>query len=89
MSKPPEAEVGLFTRPNDDPTQTEINEWTPRSQKEGICGIINCFKKPTIQCSKCKNYYCYEHFESHIDILPDSTFEYSRSANEGLDRYTR
>jgi hypothetical protein len=87
MSEPPKVEVDLFIRLNDDPTQTEINEWTHRSQKEGICGIVNCFIKPTTLCSKCKNNYCYEHIELHFDILPDGTFEYPRSANEDLDRY--
>lgn len=84
----PNVEVDLFARSNDGPTQTEINEWTRRSQKEGICGIVNCFKKPTFLCVKCKNNYCPEHFESHFDILPDGTFEYPRSANKSLDRYT-
>jgi hypothetical protein len=87
MSDQPKVEVDLFARPNDESTQTEINEWTLRSQKEGICGIVNCLKKPTFLCVKCKNNYCHEHFESHFDILQDGTFEYS-SANAGLDRYT-
>jgi hypothetical protein len=88
MSEPPKVEVDLFAPPNDEPTQSEINEWTRRSHNEGICGIVNCFKKPTSQCLKCKNNYCSEHFESHFDILSDGTLEYSRSANQGLGRYT-
>jgi hypothetical protein len=87
MSEQSNVEVDFFARSNDRPSQTEINEWTHRSQKEGICGIVNCLKKPTFLCVKCKNNYCSEHFESHFDILPDDTFEYS-SANERLDRYT-
>jgi hypothetical protein len=27
--------------------EKEINEWTKRSRKEGICGIVSCFNKPT------------------------------------------
>ena len=88
MSEQPNVEVDLSVRSNDGPTQNEIDEWTRRSQKEGICGIVNCFKKPTFLCVKCKNNYCPEHFESHFDILPDGTFEYPRSTNKSLDRYT-
>jgi hypothetical protein len=66
--------------------EKEINEWIRRSRKEGICGIVNCFNKPTTQCKKCTNYYCSEHFPPHLDLLPDSTFEYP-SSNMGLDWY--
>jgi hypothetical protein len=68
----------------------QINEWTRRSLKEGICGIVNCLNTPTKKCQKCTNYYCLEHFPSHLDILPDSgnEFEYViSSSNEGLDAY--
>jgi hypothetical protein len=34
-------------------TEAKINEWTSRSLKEGICGVVNCFKKPTTHCPKC------------------------------------
>jgi hypothetical protein len=37
---------------NDLPTEEEINEWTRRSRKEGICGIVNCFN---IQPNNAKN----------------------------------
>lgn len=47
-----------------------ISNWTRRSQKEGLCGIVNCYNKPTAKCKKCKNYYCKEHFESHLDLVP-------------------
>ena len=77
-------DIHLLT--NDLPTEEEINEWTRRSRKEGICGIVSCFNKPATQCKKCTNYYCSEHFPSHLDLLPDSDFEYT-SSNEGLDRY--
>ena len=66
--------------------EKEINEWTRRSEKEGICGIVSCFNKPTTQCKKCTNYYCSEHFPSHLDLLPDDEFEYV-SSNEGLEGY--
>jgi hypothetical protein len=68
------------------PNEQEINEWTLRSRKEGICGIVNCFNKPTTKCNKCTNYYCSAHFPSHLDLLPDGDFLYS-SSNEGLDHY--
>jgi hypothetical protein len=77
-------DIHLLTE--DLPTVEEINEWTRRSGKGGICGIVNCFNKPTTQCKKCTNYYCSEHFPSHLDILPDGDFEYA-SSNEGLERY--
>jgi hypothetical protein len=71
---------------DDLPTEGEINEWTRRSLKEGECGIVDCFNKPTTQCKKCTNYYCSEHFPLHLDLLPDGDFEYTGS-NEGLERY--
>jgi len=61
-----------------------------RSIKEGICGIVKCFNKPTTQCKKCTNYYCLEHFPFHLDILPEGDFgfdEYATPSNEGLERY--
>lgn len=69
------------------PTEEEINDWTRRSGREGICGIVYCFNKPTTACKKCTNYYCSEHFPSHLDILPDGESEYS-SSNVGLDYYS-
>jgi hypothetical protein len=71
---------------DDLPTEEEIDEWTRRSRKEGICGIVNCFNKPTKQCKKCTNYYCSEHFPPHLDLVPDGDPEYS-SSNEGLEYY--
>ena len=42
--------------------EKEINEWTIRSRKEGICGIVKCFNKPTtlknaltLDCSSVRN----------------------------------
>jgi hypothetical protein len=71
---------------NDLPTEQEINEWTKRSLKEGICGIVTCFNKPAKQCKKCTNYYCQNHFPSHLDLLPDCELEYS-SSNAGLENF--
>jgi hypothetical protein len=76
-----------MTEPSDLPSEEEINEWTRRSRNEGICGIVNCFNKPTKQCKKCTNYYCSDHFPSHLDLLPDNELEYS-SSNEDLKHYT-
>jgi hypothetical protein len=64
-----------------------INEWTRRSRKEGLCGIVNCYYKPITKCKKCTNYYCYEHFESHIDIVTDSELEYQERGNNSLDYF--
>ena len=75
---------------DDLPTEEEIYEWTRRSRKEGICGIVSCFNKPTAQCKKCTNYYCSEHFPSHLDLLPEgSDFEYNNNSgsNDGLELY--
>jgi hypothetical protein len=71
---------------NDLPTEEEINDWTKKSRKEGICGIINCFNKLTKQCKKCTNYYCSEHFPSHLDLLPDDD-PGSFTSNDGLDNF--
>lgn len=31
------------------PTENKIDEWTRRSLKEGICGIVDCLNKPTVK----------------------------------------
>jgi hypothetical protein len=69
--------------------QKEMSEWTTRSRKKGICGIVKCFNKPTTQCKRCTNYYCSEHFPFHLDILPEgySGFDYATPSNGGLDAY--
>jgi hypothetical protein len=67
-------------------TEEEINEWTKRSRKEGICGIVNYFNRPTKQCKKCTNYYCKEHFPSHLDLVPDYGLE-NPNSNAGLDNF--
>ena len=86
MPKSSKVEAEKFARIGDFPTEHEINEWTRRSLREGICGIVNCFNKPTKQCKECPNYYCQEHFPSHLDILPYGETEYP-SSNEGLERF--
>ncbi|MGH9953575.1 MAG: hypothetical protein ACRD5J_18295, partial [Nitrososphaeraceae archaeon] len=59
--------------------------WTQWSRrKKGLCGIVNCYNKRTTKCKKCTNYYCHEHFPSHLDLLSDADFDYS-SSNEGLE----
>ena len=78
--------VDEYTINSEVPTEDEINEWTKRSRREGICGIVNCFNKPTKQCKKCTNYYCSEHFPPHLDLLPDGDFE-SFNSNEDLEQY--
>jgi hypothetical protein len=54
----------------------EINEWTSKSRKEGLCVIVDCYNKPITKCKKCTNYYCHEHFKSHLDLLPDEEVDY-------------
>jgi hypothetical protein len=72
-----------------DPSVEEIiNNWTHWSQKEGLCSIVNCYNKPTTKCKKCKNYYCKEHFKSHLDLVPDRELENSGMEKNGLDEYT-
>jgi hypothetical protein len=62
----------------------DIEEWRLKIKNTDLCGIVQCFNKPTKQCKKCTNYYCQEHFPSHLDLLPDGETEYS-SSNEGLE----
>ena len=87
MSEPAEIEVDDWMR-GGELNETEINEWTRRSLKEGLCGILNCYNKPTSRCQKCTNYYCHEHFESHIDIVPDGELAYQKRGENSLDYYT-
>ena len=68
--------VDEYTGNSEVPTEDEINEWTKRSRRGGICGIVNCFNKPTKQCKNCTNYYCSEHFPSHLDQMLAGEMEY-------------
>jgi hypothetical protein len=79
------SKLDVANNKNDLPTEQEINEWTKRSRKEGICGIVNRLNNPAKQCKRCTNYCCSEHFPSHLDLLPEGDLEYS-SSNEGLER---
>lgn len=72
MPEPSKIEVEKFTRTDDLPTEEEINEWTQKSRKEGLCGLIDRHNKPTKRCKKCKNYYCSKHFPPHLDLPPDN-----------------
>ena len=65
-----------------------MNRLVDLGKKEGLCGIVNCYSKPTTKCKKCTNYYCYEYFKSHIDIVTDSELEYQERGNKSLDYYT-
>jgi hypothetical protein len=69
-------------------SEIKINAWTRRSQKEGICGILNCFSQRTNRCRKCMNHYYHEHLESHFDIVPDWELEYLDREKKGLDYFT-
>lgn len=42
-----EDDTGKSTTTTQLPTEEEINEWTRKSRKERICGIVGCFDKPT------------------------------------------
>lgn len=44
----------------------EIGEWKKRSERGEVCGIFGCKDKPTINCSRCGNWYCYEHSFIHF-----------------------
>ena len=57
------------------------------SRKEGICGIVNCFNKPAKRGRKCTNFYCQDHFPSHLDLLPDNVNLDYDSSNEGLELF--
>jgi hypothetical protein len=67
-------------------SELELDNWTRKSLNTGLCGILDCFNKPTKQCKKCTNYYCTEHFPPHLDLIQDGTFDYS-SSNAGLENY--
>lgn len=64
--------------PTDDdlPTEEEINEWTRRSRKEGVCGIVSCFNKLTTHTNTSSN----EGLEHYLEDESDDF-----SSNENLD----
>jgi hypothetical protein len=69
MSEPSRVEVDNYSndfQKNFD--EKAISIWIKRSQKEGLCGILNCYNKPITKCEKCINYYCQEHMRTHLDF---------------------
>ena len=78
-------DIHLLT--DDLPTEEEINEWTRTSRKEGICGIVNCLNNLPKNVKNAKTTIARNISRRHLDLLLDSTFEYS-SSNIGLDWYT-
>lgn len=88
MPDPTKVDVEKFIRPKHEFTESEISKWTRRSQKEGLCGILNCYITPTTQCPNCTNYYCGEHYESYIDIVRDGELEFHERGDKSLDYYS-
>ena len=64
----------------------EVNhtEWEERSKKGQVCARFLCSNKPTTQCPKCSNHYCYEHLNSHLHIVSDEEIEEDRNKVEDL-----
>jgi hypothetical protein len=87
LSEPTKVQVDKFTKPDDKFSETKINEWTHRSQKEGLCGILNCYNKSITKCKKCMNYYCQEHMKSHYDLVPEGEYQQEKGDNS-LDYYS-
>ena len=43
-----------------------IAEWALRSRKGEVCGMAGCAARPSSQCPRCGNHYCYEHVRVHF-----------------------
>lgn len=61
---------------NDDDTEEwlqhlreEIMEWSLRSRRGEVCGMVDCMGRPTSQCPTCKNHYCYDHVMVHMHLV--------------------
>jgi hypothetical protein len=54
-----------------DDTGITGEEWIRKSQRGEVCGIVACKNKPTSQCPKCGNHYCYEHLDLHLHKVSD------------------
>ena len=46
-----------------------IMEWSLRSRKGEVCGMVDCMGRPTSQCPTCKNHYCYDHVMVHMHLV--------------------
>jgi hypothetical protein len=58
-----------------DREEISINEWKEMSERGEVCGMFGCQVKPTSQCPKCSNHYCYEHIKMHIHVTDENPFE--------------
>ncbi len=37
-----------------------IDEWSDKSKKGELCGVLGCGEKPTTMCAICFRHYCYQ-----------------------------
>ncbi|MFY9796653.1 MAG: hypothetical protein WAJ93_13280 [Candidatus Nitrosopolaris sp.] len=61
-----------------------VYEWTERSRKGEVCGVLGCRDTPTTQCPICGNHYCLRDLGSHGHIITDAEIEEQRKTTERL-----
>jgi len=49
------------------------------SESGEVCGMFGCQVKPTSQCPKCSNHYCYKHIKMHIHVTDENPFEAAKN----------
>ena len=62
-------------------TSDERSESPKRGER---CDIGGCKEKPTSQCPRCGNWYCYNHAQTHKHKVSEKEMEEERRRNEEL-----
>jgi hypothetical protein len=61
-----------------------LDEWSDKSKKGEVCGVLGCRQKPTTRCAKCSRHYCYQDLQNHKHIVTDREMEEEREKTEQL-----
>jgi hypothetical protein len=59
-------------------------EWSDKSRRGEVCGLIGCRDKPTTRCDICSRHYCYRDLRNHRHIMTDTEIEERRKTTEQL-----
>jgi hypothetical protein len=60
------------------------DEWTDRSRRGEVCGVMGCKEKPTTRCVECGRHYCYRDLGNHGHIMTDAELEEQRKTTKRL-----
>ena len=63
---------------------TTLDEWSERSKRGEVCGMVGCQNTPTTQCPTCYRHYCYDDVQNHFHAISDEEAAEQITTNENL-----